>query len=196
MNNWKLTTSITLAFILFSIIFFLILGFNEESLLLILRISARTAIIIFLFAFLASTFKKIKNTLFTRWLIKNRRYIGVGFALIHILHLGFVFARHFIYESSLITTEPVSRISGGIAYLFIFLMLLTSFDSITKKMNKKTWIILHSIGSYYIWFIFFMSYLKRLSAGRKDFIFYFLFALLFSSLVVKVFLKIIGRIKK
>ena len=101
MNNWKLTTSIGLIFIVFSITFFLVLGFNEESLMLMLRISARTAIIIFLFAFLASTLVKIKSTNFTRWLLKNRRYIGVSFALVHTIHLGFIFMRHFIYESSL-----------------------------------------------------------------------------------------------
>lgn len=194
MNNWKLTISIALSFILFSIVFFGVLGWSEDSLLLILRISARVAIGLFLLAFLASTFVKIKSTGFTKWALKNRRYIGVGFAIIHTIHLGFIFARHFIYEPTLLTTEIGSRIFAGIAYLFIFFMTLTSFNSISKKMKRKTWSLLHSVGGYYIWFIFFMSYVKRL--GREDILFYAFFGLLLSALVVKIALKLKGRAKK
>ena len=193
MNKWKLTLLIGGGFSIFSILFSIFEGWNEATLLFLLRISARVAVVLFILAFLASTLIKLENASFTKWLIRNRKYIGVSFALVHTIHLGFILVRHFLYDPGLLTSEPVSRIAGFIAYLFILLMVATSFDVISTKMQTKSWKILHSAGGYYIWLIFFLSYLKRLE--KEDNLFYLLFALLVFAFILKIIVKVVKRSK-
>lgn len=193
MNKWKLTVLIGGSFSLFSILFFIVEGWNETTLLIILRISARVAVVLFILAFVASTLIKLENTSFTRWLIRNRKYIGISFVLVHTIHLGFIFARHLLYEPTLLTSEPVSRVGGFIAYLFILLMAVTSFDVVSKKIRAPYWQVLHTTASYYIWLVFFLAYLKRL--GKEDVLFYLLFTLLLLALILKIIVKIV-KMKK
>ena len=47
---------------------------------------------------------------------------------------------------------------GGLAYLFIAAMSVTSFDHTRQWLGIKRWKQLHTIGSYYIWFVFTQSY--------------------------------------
>lgn len=193
MNKWKLTVLIGGGFSIFCILYSIFEGWNETTLLILLRISARVAVVLFILTFLASTLIKLENTSFTRWLIRNRKYIGISFALVHTIHLGFILVRHFLYEPALLTSEPVSRVAGFIAYLFILLMAVTSFDVVSKKLHNKSWKILHSTGGYYIWLIFFLSYLKRL--GKENYLFYLLFTLLLFALILKIIVKTVKRSK-
>lgn len=193
MNKWKLTLLIGGGFSFFSILYFIVEGCNEDTLSLMLRISGRVDVVLFILAFLASTLIKLKNASFTRWLIRNRKYIGISFALVHSIHLGFIFARHLLYEPTLLTSEPVSRVGGFIAYLFILLMTVTSFDVVSKKMRGTSWKTLHAAGGYYIWLIFFLAYLKRL--GKEDILFYLLFTLLVFAIILKIIVKIVKRPK-
>jgi len=193
MNKWKLTLFLGGGFSAFSILYFIVEGWNEATLLFMLRTSARVALVLFILTFLASILIKLNNASFTRWLSRNRKYIGISFALVHTVHLGFIFARHILYEPTLLTSEPVSRVGGFIAYVFILLMAVTSFDSVSKKMRGKSWETLHAAGGYYIWLIFFLAYLKRL--GKEDILFYLLFTLLVFAIILKIFVKIVKRPK-
>jgi DMSO/TMAO reductase YedYZ heme-binding membrane subunit len=49
-------------------------------------------------------------------------------------------------------------LGGGLGYIFILLMSLTSNDQAVKLLGVRRWKILHSIGAYYLWFIFFFTY--------------------------------------
>jgi DMSO/TMAO reductase YedYZ heme-binding membrane subunit len=40
-------------------------------------------------------------------------------------------------------------------------MAATSFDSTARLISRRAWSLLHTLGSYYIWFIFANSYLTR-----------------------------------
>lgn len=56
-----------------------------------------------------------------------------------------------------------SLIGGGLAYVFVVLMLLTSFDAFSRFLSSRQWTLLHTIGGYWIWFIFIKSYYKRVT---------------------------------
>ena len=47
------------------------------------------------------------------------------------------------------------------AYLFLVLMLLTSFERFSKHLTKKQWRLVHTMGGWWIWAIFASSYFKR-----------------------------------
>jgi len=52
-------------------------------------------------------------------------------------------------------------IGGGLAYVFIATMTATSFDRSAAWLGARAWRRLHTVGMYYIWFIFFISYAPR-----------------------------------
>ena len=56
---------------------------------------------------------------------------------------------------------PSQWIFGGIGYVFIALMALTSSDKAQYRLGMKNWKKLHLIGGYYLWFVFFMTYVKH-----------------------------------
>ena len=57
--------------------------------------------------------------------------------------------------------NTVTLIGGGLAYVFIAAMAATSFDAAVTWLGRPRWQRLHTIGAYYIWFIFLQSYLPR-----------------------------------
>src|SRR5690606_37151534 len=97
----------------------------------------------------------------TRWLKRNRRYMGLSFALAHFLHLGAIVA---YFASIGEMPDVVTIIGGGGAYVFIALLALTSNDWSVRKLGPKAWRRLHLVGISYVWLIFMNSYIGRLTS--------------------------------
>src|SRR5262249_28034083 len=53
----------------------------------VVRTSAKTSLLFFLGAFVASSVRVLWRTPATAWLLANRRYVGVSFATSHFIHL-------------------------------------------------------------------------------------------------------------
>lgn len=120
--------------------------------------TADMAFVLFFFAFTASSLARLAPGPGPRFLMRNRRYIGLSFALVHGVHGVLVL-------SNLALTPETRGIPelmvGGLAYLFLGLMALTSNNASVRKLGAKRWKMLHKVGSYYIWLIFLAT-----SAGR------------------------------
>lgn len=134
-------------------------GPGEDGLLHITRYTARFAFLIFMAVFASAALAQLFPSPLTRWLKRNRRYMGLSFALAHFLHLGAIVAYH-----RAIGEVPgiVTIIGGGGAYLFIALLALTSNDWSVRTLGPKTWRRLHLTGISYVWLIFMNSYVGRL----------------------------------
>ncbi len=50
---------------------------------------------------------------------------------------------------------------GGLAFLLIALMALTSNDQSVRLLGPRAWRALHLVGAYYVWLVFMNSYLGR-----------------------------------
>lgn len=135
-------------------------GMGGDGFLHFTRYTARFAFLIFIVAFSAGALAQLFPSDRTRWLRRNRRYIGLSFALAHFIHLG-ALTGFFILIGE--TPDILTLIGGGGAYIFISLMALTSNDWSVKKLGPVVWRWLHLIGSYYIWAIFMNSYLGRIA---------------------------------
>jgi len=95
----------------------------------------------------------------SKWLLRNRRYVGVAFAVSHTVHLiGIIAATRVVAD---FTIAPAALYGGGLAYVFIALMTATSFDRTARWLGRRWWSRLHKAAAYYIWFIFAQSYLPR-----------------------------------
>lgn len=143
--------------------FFGLNGVNADSLLGFTRITARTSVFFFLAAFTASALMKLWRTEAARFLVMNRRQIGLAFALAHFIHLGALIA---FFAVSGERPGLVTIIGGGGAYLFIALMAATSNDWSVRKLGPY-WRRLHLTGSWYVWVIFLNSYAGRVAEGRE-----------------------------
>ena len=112
--------------------------------------TARIAFIAFIIGFSASTLVQLWPNRATLWCLNNRRYWGLNFALAHTVHLGALTIYVILSD-----TEPsmVTLVFGGLAYVFVALMAITSNDWSQRTMGRA-WRLLHTTGSYYIWGIF------------------------------------------
>lgn len=136
-------------------------GANADGLLHITRYTARFAFLIFVLVFAAGALAQLFPSATTRWLKRNRRYLGLSFALAHFIHLG-ALTSWFIAIGEMPETRTI--LGGGLAYLLIAAMALTSNDWSVRTLGPKVWRRLHLIGIAYVWLIFMNSYLGRLAS--------------------------------
>jgi hypothetical protein len=131
---------------------------TEAGVRLGLRITARTSFAFFLLAFSASSLRRLWRSPTTAWLLRNRRYLGVSFAASHAYHLAFIlWLRSIDPEPLAISTS----IGGGGAFVWIALMAATSSDRAFAWLGARRWRLLHRTGSWWIWFVFTVSYVPR-----------------------------------
>lgn len=126
-------------------------GTDPDGLRVALRTTARTSLVLFLASFVASSTG-------SRWLARNRRYLGVSFAFSHALHLVFIV---WFFRTADVAPDPVAIVGGGFAYVLLAAMTVTSFDASARRLGAKRWRRLHKTGAYVLWFIFFQSYLGK-----------------------------------
>lgn len=138
-------------------------GFTQEALLELTRLTARTSVFFFLAAFTASALLKLSRSDAARFLVMNRRQIGLAFALAHFIHLGALIS-YFAVSGE----EPamIAVIGGGAGYLLIAAMALTSNDAAQHRLGAN-WRRLHLTGSWVVWGIFLNSYAGRVAEGRE-----------------------------
>ena len=118
------------------------------------RWTAHIAYCIFLVAFLASPMAHSVPNRLTKWILANRRFWGLNFALAHTIHLGAVVMVMVVTDQM---PDLIAIIFGGFAYVLIWTMAATSTDKSQRRLGKW-WTRLHSFGGYYIWFIFAYTY--------------------------------------
>ncbi len=134
-------------------------GAQEEGVRALIRASARTSLALFLAAFVASSARRLWRTDATAWLLRNRRYLGVSFAVSHALHLAAIVTLAARWpESFWSKTSDVTLFGGGLGYLFIFALTLTSNDAAVRGLGLARWRLLHRAGVWYLFGIFLLNY--------------------------------------
>ncbi len=126
-------------------------GTNEEGFHEAVYWTARTSGLLFLLPLLASPAHRLWRSRTTGWVLRNRRYLGVSFALSHTIHLAAVF----LFLRSTGESQPVAfLIVTGVAYAFLAAMVATSFDRTARWLGPTRWRRLHVSGLYYLWLVF------------------------------------------
>jgi sulfoxide reductase heme-binding subunit YedZ len=134
-------------------------GAGEEGWRVVIRATARTSLVLFSAAYVASSLRTFWRNDTTKWLLRSRRYVGLSYAVSHTLHLGAIVALSRVAPD--FRFEPATVIGGGLAYVFLYLMALTSNDRAVAALGLDRWRRLHRIGMHYNWFIFFQSFAGR-----------------------------------
>lgn len=162
MNGWRLTGILSLLLAAMTLGLAAGHGWDIDGVRLAIRATARTSLVLFALAFTASALAELMPSGATRWQRRNRRYLGVSFAVSHFIHLGviLVFAsldRELFWKLTNVTTIVLA----GTAYLFIAAMTVTSFDRTAAWLGPRNWRLLHLIGGWYIWISFAVAVGKR-----------------------------------
>jgi hypothetical protein len=135
-------------------------GTGEPGLRVWVRATARTSLVLFGAAFVASSLRALWRTPATAWLLRNRRYFGLSFAVSHALHLLSIISLSLVLGDAF-QLDAVTLVFGGGCYLMIALMAATSSDRAYAWLGRRRWHLLHKIGVYWIWIIFANSYTSR-----------------------------------
>lgn len=138
-------------------------GTGEDGMRALLRATARTSLALFLLAYLASTLRALVDRPFTRWLIRNRRYVGVSFAVSHLVH-GIAIVG--LSRATATPPEPGTLVAGGLAYGLLAAMTATSFDRSAGWLGPRAWSRLHRTGIHYLWFVFAFTFAGTLSQAQ------------------------------
>lgn len=135
-------------------------GSGEAELRAVVRLTAMVSLLCFLAAFTASALARRWPGPGTRWLVANRRWLGLAFAASH--------AGHALAIWQLVRRVPgigaaipmQTRVVGGLAYLVIVLLAATSNDAAARWLGPRRWRRLHAVGVHVVWFVFAATYVR------------------------------------
>ena len=87
------------------------------------------------------------------WLLRNRKYIGLCFAVAMAWQGLFIFImsnffRDYYYEDIYLLRD---ELEGSVGYIFLVAMVLTSFQFARKHLTSKQWKLIHKSGLYFLW---------------------------------------------
>jgi len=87
------------------------------------------------------------------WLLRNRKYIGMCFAVAMawqgmFIFMMSVFFRDYYYEDIYFLRD---ELEGSVGYIFLAAMVVTSFQFARKHISPKQWKLIHKSGLYFLW---------------------------------------------
>ena len=154
-NGWKLfwliTTPISIAVISKMLRVDLTAAEGVSSMI---QLSVRCAIPWLFLAFAASSLNKIFPGSFSRWLLRNRKYVGLCFAAVMGWQLTFILWLVGIHTDYYVNDVYVLSdvVEGVVGYAFLIAMVLTSFKFGRSRLTQEQWKLLHTGGIYWLWF--------------------------------------------
>jgi DMSO/TMAO reductase YedYZ heme-binding membrane subunit len=162
-EGWRLFALLALTLLALSIWIASMRGFEVEGVRMVIRFTARTSLVLFCLAFAGAALARLRPNAGTRWLRRNRRYLGVSFAASHGIHAVAILAFAIMDpEAYAAATSLASYIFGGIGYAVILALTATSFDRTAAALGARAWRRLHLIGGYYLLFQVMVSVGKRI----------------------------------
>ncbi|MBC7148466.1 MAG: hypothetical protein H5U22_03725 [Rhizobium sp.] len=162
LEGGRLTLTVTIILLAAVLVPFLLLDDVVAATRLIIRGTARTSLLLFLMAFVASAMAQVFPGWLASWQRRNRRYLGLAFAVSHGLHLVAIVAFARLDPVAFWQVTNTSMVvTGGLAYLFIAAMAATSFDRTSALIGKRVWSLLHRAGAWYIWLSFAFAFGRR-----------------------------------
>ena len=112
------------------------------------------------------------------WWLRNRKYIGLCFAVAMVWQGLFIFMmsnffREYYYQDIYLLRD---ELEGTVGYIFLAAMVVTSFHFGRKYLTQKQWKLLHKSGIYFLWAYPFSVYWWNLSYYENpepiDYVFY------------------------
>lgn len=127
------------------------------------RFTARVGFPLLILAYVARPLFDLTRADWAKALLTRRKWIGLGFAMTHSIHLVAIVM---LFRTQGEVPPTVTIIGGGFAYVLLYAMAFTSNRSAMKALGRN-WKRLHTLGIHYLWFIFTQSYIGRIFQDGK-----------------------------
>ena len=160
-NSWNLFWLITLP--ISTVMVFSMMGVELSSgraVSSMIQLSVRCAVPLLFVAFAASSVNVLSPGLFGRWILRNRKFIGLSFAtamawqLFFILWMVTQYTEYYVEEVYALS-DVIEGVGG---YLLLIAMVLTSFKFGRSRLSAKQWKFLHRVGIYWLWIYAWIAY--------------------------------------
>ena len=168
--GWRLTALVTMLIVAGLAIHFVLTGWTAPAVKAGIDATGRSSLALFSIAFVASSVQRLWPSSLSHWILQNRRWIGLSFASSHAIHLALIIAMSFDFPDPFLSEQSAGKwLLGGVGYLFVALMALTSTNKAQRWMGMKHWRRLHVIGSYWLWAQFALTYVSHIKQGPAGF---------------------------
>lgn len=161
LSGWRLTGALAGAVLAMSAGVLAVAGTGEEGLGALLRATARSSALLFVLVYVARPLQQLRPGALSRFALRERRYLGVGVAVSHAVHLGAIVALARTAES--FELAPDTLVVGGLAFVLLFAMAATSSDAAVRALGRGRWRALHRAGLHLLWFVFLVTFAGNLS---------------------------------
>ena len=151
-----------------------------------IQFSVRFAVPFIFLVVAASSVQYLFPGPFPTWWLRNRKYIGLCFAVAMAWQGLFIFImstffRDYYFEDVYLLRD---ELEGSVGYIFLPAMVLTSFQCFRKHLNQKQWELIHKSSIYFLWAYPFSVYWWNLSYYENpqpiDYVFYWIGFLAFA----------------
>ena len=168
LNGWPLfylVAGLTFAVICVGLV---VIGVSTpEATVSMIRLSVQLASPWIFLAFVATALAQLFPVSFSRWLLRNRRYVGLSFAAgfgWQALFIAVLFALHsdYYWQELHNTADLILRM---LSYLLLLALTVTSFFPVRRAMRPKDWRVLHLVGIWYFWAAIWVSYADTVLTG-------------------------------
>jgi hypothetical protein len=179
-NSWNLFWLITVPVSLVMVLGMIRVDLSSaEAVSSMIQLSVRCAVPLLYLAFAASSLQILFPGSFSRWLLRNRRIIGLCFAaamawqLFFILWLVGIHTEYYVNDVYVLSDV----VEGALGYTFLIAMVLTSFKFGRSRITSRQWKLLHTSGIYWLWiyawsvYWFFLFYYQE-PAVLIDYVYY------------------------
>ena len=153
-NGWRLFAGISAAITAFMLLRLRSADFSSpQDISAMIQCSVRWAVPFIYIVIAASALFKLSPNNLTLWLLKNRRYLGLCFAVAMAWQAAFIFivsfshSAHYYGEIYLLRDE----LEGSSGYLFLAAMTVTSFGAVRRLVTPEQWRFVHLSGVVFLW---------------------------------------------
>jgi DMSO/TMAO reductase YedYZ heme-binding membrane subunit len=135
-----------------------------------IQYSVRWAVPFIFLVVAASSVHILFQNSFSAWWLRNRKYIGLCFAVAMSWQGLFIFIMSYFFHDYYYADVYFLRdeLEGSIGYIFLPAMVVTSFNFGRKHLSSKQWKLLHKSGIYFLWAYPFSVYWWNLTPYNPD----------------------------
>ncbi|MEE9876222.1 MAG: hypothetical protein PBU97_05865 [Stenotrophomonas maltophilia] len=126
LHGWRLFVAVAVVLIAFALAAFAPYPDAAEGSRAAIRVTARTSFLLFLAAFTASSFASLLPGPFTRFLLRERRIIGLSFAFSHLLHAVAITGFGVLNPAFWPARSALANLPGTVGYIAILALAITS----------------------------------------------------------------------
>jgi DMSO/TMAO reductase YedYZ heme-binding membrane subunit len=140
------------------------LWFATQDVHAVIRWTARTSFTLWALAYVARPATALWPRRATKWLLRERKWIGDGFAVSQLAHMTAILSAA-ASPSAFAATIDAATVVGATSFVLVFAMAITSIDRVRAAMSKRAWNALHRTGMHLAWIVFTTTYVGRLASG-------------------------------